>query len=118
MPDAIKRFAEHHRDNIRQWTERLDEFRRLKQRVVVWGSGGKGISFLNTLPTQGAIEYVVEINPDKHGKFIPGSGQEVVPPEFLSNYQPDGVIITNALYEREMKQQARELGVECDFFIA
>ncbi len=118
LPPEIAMFGEHHRTKVADWRERLEEYRRLGQRVVVWGTGGKGISFLNTLNTQDVIEYVVEINPDKHGKFIPGSGQEIVPPEFLTRYQPDNVIITNALYEQEMKQQARDLGVECEFLIA
>ncbi len=76
------------------------------------------MSFLNALNCEGVIQYVVEINPHKQGKYIPGTGQKIVPLEFLAEYQPDIVIITNALYEREMKQQARELGVNPDFVVA
>ena len=118
VPEEIAAFADHHRARITEWTSRLDEYRQVGRRVVVWGSGGKGISFLNSLPTKDVIRYVVEINPDKHGQVIPGSGQEIVPPEFLADYQPQTIIITNALYEKEMKQRARELGVECEFLIA
>ncbi len=88
------------------------------ERVVVWGTGGKGITFVNSLDTAEAIPFVVEINPDKQGKYVPGSGQGIVPPEFMADYQPDKVIITNALYEKEMKQQAKDLGVTCDFIVA
>ena len=118
IPIEITAFADHHRRRMELWSNRFDEYRANGHRVVVWGSGGKGISFLNTLPSHDVIRYVVEINPDKHGKFIPGSAQEIVPPEFLAEYQPDVIIITNALYEPEMRQQARELGVECEFLIA
>jgi hypothetical protein len=84
----------------------------------LWGTGGKGITFVNSLETAEAIPFVVEINPDKQGKYIPGTGQRIVPPEFMAEYRPDKVIITNALYEKEMKQQARDLGVDCEFHVA
>lgn len=118
VPEEIAAFADHHRARVAEWTGRLEEYRQTGRRVVVWGSGGKGIGFLNALATQDVIRYVVEINPDKHGQFIPGSGQEIVPPEFLADYQPQTIIITNALYEKEMTQRANELGVECEFLIA
>ena len=44
--------------------------------------------------------------------------QVIASPEHLASDPPDTVIITNALYEREMRQQARDIGVECEFLIA
>jgi len=100
------------------WRERIEQFKQTGKRVVIWGTGGKGIGFLNALDTADVIRHALEINPRKHGKFVPGTGQQIVPPEFLAEYRPDVVIITNALYEREMKQQAADLGVNCEFLIA
>jgi SAM-dependent methyltransferase len=118
LPTKIAEFSQHYREALDGWSKRLEQFRSSGSRVVLWGSGGKGISFLNALDSEGLIEYVVEINPDKHGKHIPGSGQMIVGPEFLKEYQPDKIIITNPLYEDEMKQQAAQLGVHSDFLIA
>ena len=118
LPDEIAEFAATHRRQLASWTERLAQFKQRGQRVVVWGTGGKGISFLNALGTSDLIQYVVEINPDKQGKYVPGSAQLIVPPEFLTEYQPDKVIITNPLYKQEMEQQAKDLGVSCEFLIA
>ncbi len=118
LPKVIADFAAAYVERSNYWQEQLNAFRRDKQRVVVWGSGGKGIGFLNALNTDGVIDYVVEINPDKQGKYLPGSGQRIVPIEFLAEYKPDKVIITNALYRDEMRQQASELGVTPEFVVA
>lgn len=49
------------------------------------------------------IQYVVDINPGKQGKYIPGSGQLVVPPEFLTSVQVDTVVIMNDIYRGEIQ---------------
>ena len=118
LPEEIAAFASSYVEQSAAWQERLDQFARDEDRVVVWGTGGKGIGFLNALNTDGVISYVIEINPDKQGKFVPGSGQQIMPIEFLAEYKPDKVIITNPLYQEEMQQQARELGVNPEFLIA
>ena len=45
-----------------------------------------------------AIEYVVDINTFRQGKFMPGTGQEIVAPAFLAQYRPDLVIAMNPMY--------------------
>jgi hypothetical protein len=34
------------------------------------------------------IEYVVDINPRKAGRSVPGTAQKIVPPEYLRDYRP------------------------------
>lgn len=118
LPDECRQFVEHFRSKLQWWQAELDAFRKRQARVVFWGSGGKGVSFLNLLDTRDLISYVVEINPDKQGRFIPGTGQRIVPPEFLRQYSPDVIIISNALYRREIAEQASSLGVDCAIYVA
>jgi hypothetical protein len=54
---------------------------------------------------QNEIEYVVDINPHRHGRFIPGTGQQIVAPSFLKDYQPDQVIAMNPVYLREIEEE-------------
>ncbi len=82
------------------------------QRVVIWGSGSKGITFLNMLPAAESIAYAVDINPRKQGMHITGTGQRIVGPEFLAEYSPDAVIVMNPLYIDEIRQTLGEIGVE------
>ena len=118
LPPVVADFSATYQRTKREWSDRLSRLRQRGDRVVLWGSGGKGISFLNALDTQDLIRFVVDINPVKHGRFIPGSGQQIVPLSFLAEYKPDTIIITNSLYEQEMRQQAKELGVNADFIVA
>jgi len=81
-------------------------------KAVLWGSGSKAVSYLNTLGIQGELEYVVDINPHKHGKFLAGTGHEIVGPEFLRTYQPDAVIVMNSIYLDEIRRNCAELGID------
>ncbi len=118
MSEVLRAYEDVFNEKRELWNRRLSRYRDAGERVVVWGTGGKGITFLNSVSDAQAIEFVAEINPDKQGKYVPGTGQRIVSPEFLAEYQPHKIIITNALYETEMKAQARELGVKAEFLVA
>ena len=51
------------------------------------------------------IEHVVDINPYRVGKFLPGTGQRIVAPAFLREYRPDNVVIMNPIYLREVEHE-------------
>jgi hypothetical protein len=42
--------------------------------------------------------------------FMPLTGQPVVSPEFIQEFRPDVIIVTNPTYESEIMQQAADLG--------
>lgn len=100
------------------WKRTLKNFTQQAKKVVVWGAGSKGVTFLNVLSSYHKIEYVVDINPRKRGKFVSGSGQEIVHPDFLSGYQPDIVIIMNANYQEEIEMDLDQLGVKAEILLA
>lgn len=110
IAQLIASFSEHYRGKLEDWKKRFKELER--NRVVVWGSGSKGVTFLNALKPN--IEYVVDINLRKQGKFVAGTGQQIVSPEFLGTYKPDLVIVMNPIYEKEIRYilSRRELGAE------
>ncbi len=112
---ALKRdvdyFARHCPANIRAWQQHLEQLRRQEQRVVIWGAGSKGVSFLTTLGVKAQIEYAVDINPNKHGAYMAGTGQKIVGPDFLTDYQPDVVIVMNPIYCPEIQQALNRLKV-------
>jgi SAM-dependent methyltransferase len=114
----VDNFAENYRQKVEAWKMRLYEFRRTGKRVVIWGAGSKGISFLNTLKSLDVIEYVVDINPRKQGKFISGTGQKIVSPSFLRTYQPQVVILMNRNYEGEIRQQLQDMGLDAEIAYA
>ncbi len=93
-------------EKLENWCRKVRDASARGQKIVLWGSGSKAVSFLTTLGVGDCIEYVVDINPHRHGYFMPTTGQRIVAPAFLNEYQPDVVIIMNAVYRDEI---ARDL---------
>jgi SAM-dependent methyltransferase len=94
-------FARRYLAKLAWWKDAVARWAADGERIVIWGAGSKGVSFLDALgPT--SIAYAVDLNPRKHGRFLPGSGAQVVAPEFLRTYRPDRVILMNAVYREEV----------------
>lgn len=78
---------------------------------VVWGMATKGVIFA-TLMEPDRIAGGVDINPNKQGHFVPGSGLEIHAPEWLRGLPEDSTIfIMNTNYANEIRQQIASLGV-------
>jgi hypothetical protein len=111
-------FADKYREKVETWQQYLEEYARQGRRAVVWGAGSKGVTFLNTVKSSNVVQYAVDINPRKKGMHVTGTGQEIVPPEFLPRVQPDVVIIMNANYKDEIGGQLEAVGVSADIVLA
>ncbi|MCG6155274.1 class I SAM-dependent methyltransferase [Rubinisphaera margarita] len=107
-----------HEEKLNHWRQRMGEWRAQNTDVVFWGAAGKGISFLNTLPTKGVVSRVVDINPDKQGKFVPGTGQPIVAPQELVSSPPAVIIISNSLYLEEIRRQVADMQMTCEVLVA
>jgi SAM-dependent methyltransferase len=116
--DDARAFADNYREKHDYWRKTLERLASLGKRGVVWGAGSKGVTFLNALADSRSIEYIVDINPRKQAKHVAGTGQLIVPPEFLSEMRPDFVIIMNTNYREEIDQTLRNLGVFAEILVA
>ncbi len=113
LDEVIKQvltFSTRYASKIRSWSNELRTMGQNGKRAVVWGGGSKGIAFVNALKSP-LIEYVVDINPRKHGKFVPVTGQKIVAPFFLTSYRPDFIIVMNPVYIEEIWKTIKELGL-------
>lgn len=111
-------FAQEYRAKVETWQRRLDGMAEAGQQAVVWGAGSKGVTFLNTLKPRNQVRYAVDVNPHKEGMYIAGTGQRIVPPQFLRDHPPDVVIVMNPVYKDEIQEQAKSLGLDADFLYA
>ena len=115
LSSAVNAFARRYQQQIGQWRRALKDLAQEGKRVVLWGAGAKGAMFLNAFRDVSNVQYIVDINPHKHGSFVPGTGQQVVAPDFLGEYKPDLIIITNPNYGEEIKRTVANLGVNAQF---
>jgi hypothetical protein len=118
MQQQVNSFAAEFEQKVAHWQSRLAAWGAEDKTVVAWGAGSKGVTFLNVLQTQDQIRYIVDINPRKRGMFVVGSGQEIVPPEFMREVQPDVVILMNPLYREEIAQTMADMGLDAELVIA
>jgi len=112
--ELVKAFAARFRGLTGQWTRELDSVHSAGRRAVVWGAGSKGVTFLNLLDPRRRMEYAVDVSPNKHGKFVAGSGHEIVPPVFLRDYRPGLILVMNPVYEAEIRRISKEMGVDAE----
>ena len=104
-----QRFSESYREIVAEWEQRLQRLCADDRVVVVWGAGSKGITFLNTIRSSVCIDYIVDINPHKHGLYVPGTGQRVVAPNFLKTCGADVILVMNPLYSDEIRRAAAQM---------
>ena len=93
------------------WRSQRDNWREHGSRVVIWGSGSKGVSFLTTLKLDDGIAGAVDINPHRQGYFMPGSGHRILSPDELVELKPDVVIVMNPIYRREIAADLAQRGL-------
>lgn len=64
------------------------------KRIAAYGAAAKGTIMLNYLGlNKRVIEYAVDRNPHKHGKYMPGVGVPIVDPDTLKTDPPDYLMI-------------------------
>ena len=95
-----------------RWTDELSRLR--GRRVAAWGAGGRAIAFFNLFADVADVPCVVDINPKRQGLYLPRTAQRVVPPEFLREYRPEVVLVTNPTFEREIRESVRGLGLAAE----
>jgi C-methyltransferase C-terminal domain/Methyltransferase domain len=103
---------------VASWQDHLGLLRDNGQRVVAWGAGAKAVTFLNIVDPGGVISHVVDVNPRKTGRFVPGSGQEIVDPNALRELRPQMILLMNAIYRDEIGSAVRALGLDPIFSVA
>jgi 2-polyprenyl-3-methyl-5-hydroxy-6-metoxy-1,4-benzoquinol methylase len=96
----------------------LIDAKRRGKRVAAYGAAAKGNTLLNFAGCRrDLISYVVDRNPAKQGKFLPGSRIPIVNEEALHRDHPDYVVILPWNLKGEVMQQLRDGGLSTARFV-
>ncbi len=109
-------FAVQVMESKRALLELLIRLRREGKRVAGYGAPGKGNTLLNYCGIRtDFLEFTVDRNPYKHGRFLPGTHIPIHPPERIRERRPDYILILPWNLKAEIVAQlayAREWGAK------
>jgi SAM-dependent methyltransferase len=93
------------------WKERI---RRQRQNgpIALWGAGAKGVTFANLIdPAHDLFACIVDVNPNKQGRFLAGTGHPIIAPSELKEHGIQTVIVLNPNYCSEIRAALAEAGI-------
>lgn len=104
--DYYSAFDEQVKETKRKLLDFLIEARRAGKVVVGYGAPGKGNTLLNYCGIRtDFLDYTVDRNPYKQGKFLPGTHIPIFEPERIAETKPDYVLILPWNFKDEIMTQ-------------
>jgi SAM-dependent methyltransferase len=99
-------YEEQVRETKRKLLDLLIEIKREGKTIVGYGAPGKGNTLLNYCGIRtDFLDYTVDRNPYKQGRFLPGTHIPIHPPEKIFETQPDYVLILPWNFKDEIMEQ-------------
>jgi SAM-dependent methyltransferase len=112
VPELATEYARDANRGIACWRERLHGLRR-EGRVAIWGAGAKGVTFANLVdPGRELVECVVDLNPQKQGRFVPGTGHPIVDYRRLPDFAVSRAVVMNPNYLVENSDLLMQAGLD------
>lgn len=94
----------------------IDNNHKAGKKIALWGAGIKGITILSLLEKKD-IDYVIDSDPSKHGKYTPVSQLLICSPHEAVLNSVDVIVISAMTYFDEIVNQLRnEIGFTGDIF--
>ncbi|WP_026103536.1 class I SAM-dependent methyltransferase [Pseudanabaena sp. PCC 6802] len=104
--DRYTNFEEQVRETKRKLLDFLIKAKREGKTVAGYGAPGKGNTLLNYCGIRtDFLDYTVDRNPYKHGKFLPGTHIPIYPPSKIQETKPDYVLILPWNFKEEIMEQ-------------
>ena len=87
----------------------ISQFSESSKGAIVWGAGSKGVIFSLHLSRSGAsVEYVIDIDKEKQGLYMPVTGYQVSSPDILENLDVSRTIyVMNSNYIDEIRDSTK-----------
>ena len=104
--DSYRAFSEGVKKTKRELLRCLIKAKDERKSIVGYGAPGKGNTLLNYCGVgKDLIDYTVDRNPYKQGRFTPGTHIPIYPPERIRETQPDYLLILPWNLKSEIMQQ-------------
>jgi SAM-dependent methyltransferase len=114
MGALAARFAARADDAVEHWRSVLRRVEARGGSTAVWGGGSKAVAFLHRIDPDARVACVVDVNPYKQGRYLPGGGHRIVGPAQLPEHAPALVVVMNAAYYGEVCAELARMGLNAD----
>jgi SAM-dependent methyltransferase len=117
VPDLwskIQSFLARLKERMEACEEKVDFFNKAGG-CAIWGAAGKGTTLVNTIdPQNRRVRFLIDINPAKHGKYVPGTGHEIVSPSYLREQRSRiaGIVNMNPNYLEENRSILSQMSLD------
>ena len=102
IPQLATQFGLREKEIINNFKYKLKKLAH-KGKIAIWGAGAKGVTFANLVDAERKlIECVIDINPEKQGHYLPGTGHPIVNYRELPMFGVTTAILTNPNYIEEI----------------
>jgi SAM-dependent methyltransferase len=82
--------------------------------LLIWGAASKAVALLNAIPELKHGTTLTDINPHKHGTYLPSTRLEIVDPQSIRGQAFDTIVVANPNYMDEINTTLLMLGVTGD----
>lgn len=104
---------------VKKYSNQIEKCKKLiicmneTEKSAVWGAGAKGVTLLNILdPNAELIDAAIDINPNKQGKFIAGTGHPIISPKEIKNKNYKKILNLNPNYLNENNELLRKMSMK------
>ena len=112
VPALAREFASGEASQIASMRRRLEALA-ADGPLAMWGAAAKGVTLANLCdPDRRLIACIVDLNPNKQGAYLPGTGHRIVGPRDLAPLGVRTAVVTNPNYMDENSRLLREASLD------
>jgi SAM-dependent methyltransferase len=112
IPVLAKTFAVQECARVDRWKQLLNALA-ADGMIAIWGAGAKGVTFANLIdPRCQRITCVVDVNPNKQGHFVPGTGHPIISPVEVHTRGIRSALVLNPNYLYEIETLLKQAGLQ------
>ncbi len=111
LKTEVEEFSADVADHLECWRDYLRRESEAGRRTFLWGGGSKAVAFLSATGSSNHVPFIVDVNPNKTGTFLAGSGVEILHPDSLAANPPDAVVAMNPIYRNEIAADLETRGI-------
>jgi SAM-dependent methyltransferase len=113
----VQRYMQEESEMLARWNDTILELRESGP-LALWGAGAKGVTSASLFDSRSEIiSGVVDLNPRKQGRYIAGSGHEIISPAELMHRKIKSVVLMNPNYLNEVQELLERESIDVKIII-